>query len=218
MIVPRETEWPDSTVRAIGVGGAITGARPTVLIKDDLISIEAANSEVVMQTAIDWHIASRALMEEYEKDSGMEALEFIIGTRWAVWDLYQYVLDNDPTVEVVIRSIIEDEHTIWPERFDRPRVEQLKNEFGSMFWLLYMNSAANPDLTDFDIDKIRTYELQGEQLVFDSTEDDALLEKKWEKAPLEQGVKLPQGSRWGKHTWDALIGRGRGDYFRVKYG
>jgi len=218
MIVPRETEWPDSTVRAIGVGGAITGARPTVLIKDDLISIEAANSEVVMQTAIDWHIASRALMEEYEKDSGMEALEFIIGTRWAVWDLYQYILDNDPTVEHRVMSIIMDEHPIWPERFNQERVEQLKNEFGSMFWLLYMNSAANPDLTDFDIDKIRSYELQGEQLIFESTEDDALLEKKWEKQPLEQGVRLPEGTRWNKHTWDALIGRGRGEYFRVKYG
>jgi hypothetical protein len=218
MIVPRGTEWPDPTVRAIGVGGAITGARPTVLIKDDLVSIEAANSEVVMQTAIDWHIASRALMEEYEKNTGMEALEFVIGTRWAVWDLYQYILDNDPTVETVIRAIIENELPIWPEHFDFDRIDQLKKEFGSLFWLLYMNSAANPELTDFDVDKIRSYELKGDQLIFDSNEDDVLLEKKWEKQPLEQGVKLERGTEWNKHTWDALIGKGRGDYFRVKYG
>jgi len=216
MILPRETEWPDPTIRAIGVGGAITGARPTVLIKDDLVSIEAANSEVVMQTAIDWHIASRALMEEYEKDSGMEALEFIIGTRWAVWDLYQFIMDNDPTVEVTIRSIIESDRTIWPERFNQARVEQLKNEFGSMFWLLYMNSAANPELTDFDIDKIRSYELQGDQLIFTETEHDTLLEKKWQKEPT--AVKLPEGTTWNKHTWDYLMNRGRGEYFRIKYG
>jgi hypothetical protein len=218
MIVPRETEWPDPTVRAIGVGGAITGARPTVLIKDDLVSIEAANSETVMQTAIDWHIASRALMEEYEKDTGMEALEFIIGTRWAVWDLYEYVIQNDPTVETVIRAIIEDEKPIWPERFDQPRIAQLQREFGSMFWLLYMNSAANPELSDFDVSKVRYFEFQGNELLFTETEDDALLEEKWTRNPLGDGVKTPSGAPLNKHTWKHILGRGRGEFFRLRYG
>lgn len=216
MIVPREIAWPDSTVRAIGVGGAITGARPTVLIKDDLISIEAANSEVVMQTAIDWHIASRALMEEYEKDTGMESLEFIIGTRWAVFDLYQYILDSDPTVEVIVRSIIEDEKPIWPERFNKPRIAQLQTEFGSMFWLLYMNSAHNPELTDFDIDKIRSFEIQNQQIIFDETEDDYLLAKRYERGPGE--IIAPRGAPLNKHTWGHFLGKGRGEYLRLKYG
>ena len=213
MIVPRGTAWPDSTIRAIGVGGAIAGARPKVLIKDDLISIEAANSETVMQTAIEWHIASRALMEEYEKDTGMESLEFIIGTRWAVFDLYQYVIDNDPTVEQVIRSIVENEIPIWPERFDGPRVEQLQREFGSMFWLLYMNSAANPELTDFDIDKIRQFEIINNQILFDGTEDDILLEKKFKNKSKPHAIP---GTRL-KDNWDSILNRGRGEYFRLKY-
>ena len=216
MIVPRETAWPDSTVRAVGVGGAITGSRPTVLIKDDLVSIEAANSETVMQTAIDWHIASRALMEEYEKDTGMESLEFIIGTRWAVWDLYEYIIQNDPTVETIVRAIIEDENPIWPERFDRPRVEQLQREFGSMFWLLYMNSAANPELSDFDMDKVRFFEFQGEQIAFDQTEDDYLLEERWKRKPHDGGVRVPRGAKL-KDTWQHIIGRGKGEYFRLRY-
>jgi predicted acetyltransferase len=218
MIVPRETEWPDPTVRAIGVGGAITGARPTVLIKDDLVSLAAANSEVEMQTAIDWHIASRALMEEYEKDTGMEALEFIIGTRWAVWDLYEYVIQNDPTVETVIRAIVEDGTPIWPERFDDKRVAQLQREFGSMFWLLYMNSAANPELSDFNVEKVRHFEFSGSEITFDSTEDDYLLEEKWLKKPEGDGVKLPRGAPLNKHTWKHILGRGRGEFFRLRYG
>jgi len=218
MIVPRETEWPDPTVRAIGVGGAITGARPTVLIKDDLVSLAAANSEVEMQTAIDWHVASRALMEEYEKDTGMEALEFIIGTRWAVWDLYEYVIQNDPTVETVIRAIIEDGTPIWAERFDHKRVEQLQREFGSMFWLLYMNSAANPELSDFNMEKVRYFEFAGNEITFDATEDDYLLEEKWRKNPAGDGVKVPQGALLGKHTWKHILGRGRGEFFRIRYG
>ncbi len=215
MVVPRETAWPDSTIRAIGVGGAIAGARPTVLIKDDLISLEASNSETVMQTAIDWHIASRALMEEYEKDTGMEALEFIIGTRWAVWDLYEYVIQNDPTVETVVRAIIEDEQPIWPERFNQPRVEQLQREFGSMFWLLYMNSAANPELSDFDMSKIRSFEITNEQIIFEQTEDDFILEERWSRSPITKPHAVP-GTHL-KDNWDTILNRGRGEYFRIKY-
>jgi hypothetical protein len=216
MIVPREIAWPDSTVRAVGVGGAITGARPTVLIKDDLISIEAAASEVVMQTAIDWHIASRALMEEYEKDTEMEALEFIIGTRWAVYDLYQYILDNDPTVETIVRSIMEEEIPIWPERFNAPRIKQLQDEFASMFWLLYMNSPHNPELTDFDVDLIRNFEIQNKQIIFDENEHDIALAERWEAAPIE--INPPKGERLNKHTWGHFLRKKdqRGEYLRFK--
>jgi len=49
-----------------------------------------------MLAAIEWHKASRALLDEYEKESGLVSLEWIIGTRWAVFDLYSYIMDNDP--------------------------------------------------------------------------------------------------------------------------
>src|SRR5205814_749742 len=32
--IPRSTDWPDPSVRTIGVDGAITGAHPSVLVKD----------------------------------------------------------------------------------------------------------------------------------------------------------------------------------------
>ena len=79
LIFPRQNEWPDPTIWAIGVDGAVTGSRPNVMIKDDLVSVEAANSDVVMDTAIDWHKASRALLDRYEVSTGLQSLEFIIG-------------------------------------------------------------------------------------------------------------------------------------------
>ena len=166
MTCPRESTYPDPTVYAIGVGGAITGSRPNVIIKDDLISLEAANSDVVMRSAIEWHKVSRALLDEFEKETGAESLEFIIGTKWAVFDLYTFVLDGDEetppdySVEVLIRKILEpdsngDPRPIWPERFPPDRIEQLRKEFGSMFFLLYMNEASDPNLVDFDIPQVR---------------------------------------------------------------
>ncbi|HEY6020281.1 MAG TPA: hypothetical protein VIY48_10365, partial [Candidatus Paceibacterota bacterium] len=189
MTVPRNTAFPDPTVQAMGVGGAITGARHDVHIKDDLVSFEAANSQVVMETAISWHLASRALLDnDY-------SLEFIIGTRWAVADLYEFIIhggivndekfDKDYTVDVQTRAIVEDGEVIYPEKFSLQRmagkiaVTDLMKEHGTMFPLLYMNSAADPSLVDFDMDDVREFKFDAGKLVFDETEADALLHEKY---------------------------------------
>lgn len=155
MIVPRRTEYPEPTIQAIGVGGAITGARVDCMIEDDLVTLEAANSPAVMQGAIEWHTASRAL---YEADW---TLEFCIGTKWAVHDLYAHILENDPSVEPMVREVIEDNQPIYPTKFSlepadgKHHIAQLKREFGVLFPLLYQNRATDPELTDFDPDDMR---------------------------------------------------------------
>lgn len=116
VILPRKAEYPDPHIRAIGVGGAVTGSHPSVLIKDDLVTLEAANSPVVMQTAIEWHVASRALI------NADNALEFIIGTRWAVNDLYAYIQERDPSVETVVRSVVESGACIYPQKFSLEKI------------------------------------------------------------------------------------------------
>ncbi len=172
IIIPREVEFPDPSVSVIGVGGAITGARFDVMIKDDLITEEAANSDTVMQNAIQWHINSRALFDDQEK-----SLEYIIGTRWAVADLYQYVIDNDPTVDVMCRSIVEDGQPIYPEAFSPETVKALQQQFGVMFWFLFMNKANNPEVVDFYEDDLRSCFLRNGMLYFDSDARDEALRK-----------------------------------------
>jgi hypothetical protein len=235
IIIPRTEAWPDASVFAVGVGVEIAGARPNVMIKDDLIGREAANSEAMMRDAIDWHRASRALMDEYEKDTGIESLEFIIGTRWAVFDLYSYVLQGDGdtgpdfSVEALTRKIVEkDEETgklnsIWPERFPAERIDQLRREFGSMFYLLYMNEASDPNLVDFDITKVRKFKLSGaagNEILFDGEERDTFLEERYKSKPEDyEEVKKPiQGIPLTADTWDYHFGKGRGKYMRLKYG
>lgn len=206
IIIPRENEWPEPSIQAIGVGGAITGAHPSVLIKDDLISLEAANSPVVMQTAIDWHIASRALINK------PNALEFIIGTRWAVADLYEYIQTNDPTVEWIIRSIVEDQKPIWPEAFTLDKVAELQREFGVLFWLLYMNSAKNPHLTDFDLEQLRTYVIRGEWMEFEEDDRDMTLATRINAPATVEGP--PPGTVLPRGGWQDLYQPGQG--FRIR--
>lgn len=201
MLLPREAtnDYADPSIRVIGVGGAITGAHPNVLIKDDLVSLEAANSPVVMQTAIDYHKSSRALLAPNE-DTG---LEFIIGTRWAVMDLYEHIIKTDPSVDVEVRSIVEDGAPIWPEQISMDYIEALKKDHGSMFWLLYMNSAADPELTDFHEKDFRYYTVNDlGQFVLEEDRRDAIIANRL--APPAEDALAPIPDTKGKPLTDAL--------------
>ena len=128
LIFPRANEWPDPTIWAVGVGSAVTGSRPNVQIKDDLVTFAASQSSIIMSQAIEWHKASRALFDSYDLESGLHPLEFIIGTRWAIYDLYSEIIDNDPTVEVIpskYHSIIRDGRILWPEKHTAESIEAL---------------------------------------------------------------------------------------------
>lgn len=180
MIIPRDNEWPDPTIRAVGVGGAVTGSRPNVLIKDDLTTFAAANSDVVMDEAIEWHKVSRALLDKYEVESGLQSLEFIAATRWAVYDLCSYIIDKDPSVEVSdesVRKIINDGNILWPEKYTLADIQQLQREHGSNFYLLYLNTPADPSLVDFDMEQIRIFRILNGQILFEGDERDLLLDK-----------------------------------------
>lgn len=201
LIIPRNIDYPDPSIRAIGVGGAIVGARQDVHIKDDLVGEAAANSEVEMSNVIRWHINSRALFDDPNK-----SLEFVIGTRWAVHDLYSYIMNEDPSVDYVVRSIVEDGSTIYPEVFHLDDVTRLEREFGIMFPLLYMNNIGHPDLVDFAETDLRFFTLDdsGGMAYYDLDPRDEILEKHYgAPAPIEinRGEKLDFGKLARRRDW-----------------
>ncbi len=219
MVIPRSIDYADPSIQAIGVDGSITGARFDVLIKDDLVTLEAANSPTVMEAAYEWHIASRALMDRED------SREFIIGTRWAVQDIYQRIMQDDPSVEVQCRAIIEDGQPIWPARFSlapepgKTCIENLRKESGVLFPLLYMNSTADPSLTDFVIADVRQFEIRDGKICFREDEQDVVLsERQHAPKPTTSGVTQNfRGMPFNRHTAGTILDRGNG-YLRFKYG
>lgn len=190
ILLPRsraDEEWPDPTFRAIGCGQAIVGAHPSYFIKDDLVTEAAANSPLIMQTAIDWHIQSRAMLAR------VTDLEFIIGTRWAIYDLYSFIEEHDPSMEIFKRALVEEdtegkEYITYP-RFtaadgmeygyvwagDEKSIEYLKKDNGPLYPLLYLNKADDPTLVDFSADQLRHYTLTAGNLHFDEDDRDIRL-------------------------------------------
>ena len=162
--LPRSEIFPEASIETIGVGGAVTGRHYDVMVKDDLISYAAANSPTIMHDAIQWHKTSRALLHDAEK-----GLEYMIGTRWAVGDLWQHIIENDPSVDVVVRAAIENGKPIFPELFSLKTLLRIERELGpALFSLLYMNSAVNASLTDFDPATFRFYHDYGDSIEFDA--------------------------------------------------
>ncbi len=214
LCVPRDREFPDPSMRAIGIGGAITGAHPNVLIKDDLTTDEAANSPVVMQTAIDWHKNSRALISNYDT-----TLEFITCTRWAPGDLPEYIMQNDPTVEVNElwrQCTLDDGAMLYPQTvtdegtcgYTLENVTDWQRNLGPRFHLLYRNTTQDSQLTDFDPEDIRKYTRgDGDTFLFTEDERDTAMSTAL-NAPLVRDVTQLRGRRINDDvTREALRGR-----------
>jgi len=215
IVLPRSQDYPEASIETIGVGGAVTGRHYDVMIKDDLVTLEAANSVQQMLTAIEWHIASRALMDDPDK-----SLEVIIGTRWAVHDLYEQIETSDPSVECLTRRVIEDGDPIFPEMFKHETIARLKSELGPLFPLLYMNSAADPELVDFDMTRVRKFSIKDDLIHFSGTEDDLVIRDRLEEYGNRRKEQLnltPQhvGKRLTPENFGLVMGL-REDHLKVR--
>lgn len=175
IIIPRDRNFPEPTITGIGVGGAITGMHPNMLLKDDLTTERAANEPPTMQKAIEWHLDSRALFENPE-----ENLEYITATYWAAYDLPNFIEQNDKTVEANTdwRAVVKDGEVIYPTKYGYPgAVQQLQAEHGNKFPLLFMNTVTGSDLTDFNLADVRWYEKKGDVIRFTEDERDIALDE-----------------------------------------
>lgn len=210
MTLRRSQDFPEPSMRAIGVGGAFIGHHYNVIIKDDLIGFEAANSAIVMKNTMDWHIASRT---RFSPDEDM-GLEFIIGTRWAPGDIYEQ-MESDPTVDYECYGLVHNGKPLIPELFPLEKIAQLEKAEGAMFYLWRMNSAADPALTDFDLSQLRRFTLREGILTFAEDDRDlALAAKPFQDQSPASGYPIP--------LREAFPGRyaegSRDDYFALKLG
>ena len=209
--LPRELQFEqsDPTMQGIGVGGAITGAHVTDLINDDLISLEAAQSETVMDRAEEWQVVSRALMEDMEFSH-----EYTIGTHWSVNDLYVRMRQKDPTIATYKRSLIEDGKSIFPEEFTMPIINQIENSFGFMFPLLYMNNPRDAKLTDFMEEDIRRFRETEDEFIFPADPRDKTLLDLVAPQPVETDKSA---NRFRKLNSWSDIKPSRDEYLQIKY-
>lgn len=209
-IVNRPTAFADPSVRALGADSTVTGSRTDVQIKDDLISREAAESPAVMAKAISFHISTKPLQENI-----LESLEFILGTRWAPGDLYEYIETNEPSIAVYARKIIENGQAIWPSHFPPAVIEALRAETKELFWLNYMNESTHGSLVDFNPDHLRYWTAAAHgTFAFDDDPRDAALAA---LAGTAVAIEPPPPPLTPLSTAALTKALGREEFLRMKY-
>ena len=103
-----QTGIPEASITAMSVGGASAGGHWKWIFHDDLISVEARDSQVVMKSVKDWADTSVYL------GPSPELLNAWVGcTRWRYDDVYEY-LHREHDFKLYRRAAIENGETCWP--------------------------------------------------------------------------------------------------------
>src|SRR3990167_3018895 len=159
--VPRKTDYPEPTFSTIGVGGAVVSRHFTRIVLDDLINDQHAASPDLMKKAIEWYTYVESLLEVSGRDEVV-----VVGTRWSFSDLYSHIEETEgeqseknPLGFVKhVRSAIERDQPIFPERFSFQELARLREKLGSyMFGALYLNRPQGEGINDFNTDWLRHY-------------------------------------------------------------
>ena len=89
--IQRPNTFDEPSIKALGVGGKLTGFHFDILVYDDIIGEKAAKSEAVMKEAMEWFKYAPGLAND---PNTVE--ELIIGTRWkhGKADLYGYIMEE----------------------------------------------------------------------------------------------------------------------------
>lgn len=151
--LPRTKNHPESTFKAVGVGGQTAGWHFDILRKDDLIDEKTERSPENMEKIIEWHLLTKNLLE-----SPTSGIDHLIGTRWNNGDLYQFIIDHEKEYTVnTIAALDKDANPVWPTRFTRAGLLDMREKDPYMFACQQMNNPRDEAVVDFNPRWLRYY-------------------------------------------------------------
>lgn len=147
--VPRDTNDPEPTISARGIGSSVVGGHYDVQVLDDVIGgDDQAESEVEMENAIRWFKHSAPLFVDY-----LSGVRMVIGTRWSPSDLYQYIIDSGASEvwsvgcrwderAAALGFPPQDGRSLFPERYPDPVLDAMQRERDEVEWAYQMENLA----------------------------------------------------------------------------
>jgi len=200
--VKSKAKWmttEDGTYTAVGVGGSITGRGAKLAIIDDpLKNRQEAESQRKRDQIWDWYTSTL-----YTRLEGYGAV-IVILTRWHKDDLAGRLLeqmeekkdagkDYDDWEVINFPAVAQEEETfngdvvrepgdpLWPEKFDKPNLNNIKENIGAYDWsALYQQDPITSETQEFKQDYFRTYEqekLEDKNVKYTTTVDPAISQK-----------------------------------------
>ena len=157
----------EPSIEIASVDSSVVSRHYTLVVADDLVNEEYVGTEDRVQKTITYFERLQPLLS-------WGGQMIFVGTRWAAWDLYQFILDNfrdDPDWWISIRGIREyDEngkpYSIFPDPeigYPLERIERMEKMMPHEFRLHYMNEPV--------FDTVHRLPFDQEKHVFDKLPD-----------------------------------------------
>lgn len=156
----RPIDFPEGTFESAGVGSNIIRRHFNIIIEDDTVAPkkdELTGEEVMpnkedIEKAVGFHKLTIPLLIE-ENDE-----RIVIGTRWASYDLINYVMENEK-FDVYDRRCRDKEGKPLYKRFSQERLDSIRAGMGVyMFSMLYENTPLAKEFMAFNPDWYRYYD------------------------------------------------------------
>lgn len=160
ILLPREGTYDEPSITCDGIGARRTGFHYTRIIYDDPIGDKAAASEAVMDSAWEWIEYAPGLLHD-----PVRSKERWVGTRWkhGTADIYGRAMVAMPEIKWYIRSAIENEKPVFPQRFTPEILTDIRNREGDYkFNCQYMNNPTAPGGADFEASWIQEYDVDAD--------------------------------------------------------
>lgn len=155
----------EGTYDFLGVGAALQSRHYDLIIEDDLVGLDALDSEVVMQSIIDYHKLLVGAFDSIPGKPDLSGDEIVVGNRWQYEDLNAYLKKYETEFRFTTHSAIGGccaKHPygvpIFPEEFSLKRLNAIQQRLNTYFYSCqYLNSPAPPGEEKFKEANLRWF-------------------------------------------------------------
>jgi hypothetical protein len=157
----------EGTFDFLGVGSAVQSRHYNgIVIEDDLIGIKEAESQSLMDKAIDYHQLLVGIFEA--EDPNHELDELVIGNRWGYADLNSHLKEHETDFQFQSHSALggccphhPPDTPIFPEEFSIDKLLKRKQRLGSYkFSCQFLNNPSAPEDADFRLEWLNYFTLK----------------------------------------------------------
>ena len=147
----------EPSIEIASVDSSVVSKHYTLIVADDLVNEAGVGTDDRVRYTITYFERLQPLLT-------WQGQMFFVGTRWAHWDLYQYLIDNfkdDPEWWISVRGIKETDsegnvYSIFPDPeigFPMERIARMEKTMPTEFWTHYMNQPKVDDTVRLPFDE-----------------------------------------------------------------
>jgi hypothetical protein len=153
--VQRNVHFGEATLEAVSINSPIASRHVDVFFKDDIFTFRAMMEVPTADKTILWHKSSISVFRQNN-----HSYEIIAGTPWSQNDVYTFIMEHQPYIDIYHRACIENGQPIFPERYSLSDIVEIQQtlEGTGLFELNYMCDHANSPHNDFNRRWFKTFD------------------------------------------------------------